>query len=333
MNPNCSQPAPWKLFLAFFLIYTAWGTTYLAIQLGVRDEALPPALFGGTRVCVAGLILLGFLAFRREPLRLPRRDVVGVVTASLLMFVGGNGLINVAEKTVNSGVAAVLVATTPLWIGLFAMLWPGGERLSWRGWVGLLVGLAGVAVLLTPKFQDDRPFFADLGPLLVLGSAASWALGSMLIRQSKLTGSHLTAAAYQMILGGGTLALLGVVLGEVQHLPERITLGAAGAWLYLLIVGSLIGFVAFNWLLGHVSAAKAGTYAYVNPIVAVLVGWAAGEQITAAILGGICVILTGVALVRGGDTKAPTPPVATTPDEGETSEVFKTSEVFANDRT
>jgi drug/metabolite transporter (DMT)-like permease len=219
----------------------------------------------------------------------------------VLLFVFGNGLITLAEKTVPSGVAAVLVATTPLWIALMEMLWPGGDRLTGRGWLGLLIGLAGVLLLLAPKLHDPADFLLDYGPLLVLGSAASWAFGSLVLRYRRLRCSHLTAAAYQMILGGGSLALVGLVVGEGSQLTrEHFTAGAAYAFFYLLIVGSLVGFVAFNWLLGQVSAAQAGTYAYVNPLVAVLVGLLDGEELTGWIVGGIAIILAGVALVRGG---------------------------------
>jgi drug/metabolite transporter (DMT)-like permease len=206
---------------------------------------------------------------------------------------------------VPSGVAAVLVATTPLWVGLLAMLWPGGERLGGRGWLGLLIGLGGVLILLAPRLHDPAALVADLGPLLVLGSAWSWALGSLLMRHHRLQGSHLTAAAYQMLLGGGCLAVVGLIVGETRHLPERLTPAAVGAFVYLLIVGSLVGFVAYNWLLGHVTAAQASTYAYVNPAVAVLVGWADGEDMTPWLLAGIGVILAGVALVRGGARPRP----------------------------
>jgi drug/metabolite transporter (DMT)-like permease len=303
MNPAdhspSHRPAAWALLLAFLLVYLSWGTTYLAIKRGVKDEQLPPALFGGVRVCLAGALLLGYVALRGGRLRLDRRDLAGVVVGGLLLFVGGNGLITLAEKTVPSGVAAVLAATTPLWIALLEMLWPRGERLSGRGWLGLGIGLGGVLVLLAPKLNEPGDFLSDAGPFLVLGSAASWALGALVLRHWRVRASHLAGAGYQMFLGGGSLALLGLVLGETNALPATITAGAAASFVYLLIVGSLVGFVAFNWLLGHVSAARAGTYAYVNPVVAVLVGCLLdGEELTGWILGGITIILAGVALVR-----------------------------------
>ncbi len=311
-TPARKHPATWALVLAFTLVYLSWGTTYLAIKKGVKDEELPPALFGGVRVGLAGLLLLGYLAARGQSVRLSRRDLGVVSAGGCILFVGGNGLITLAERTVPSGAAAVLAATTPLWIGVFGMLWPGGERLHARGWLGLAVGLGGVVLLLSPQLRDPAEFVRDYGPLLVLGSACFWAFGSVLMRHRRLSGSHLTAAAYQMAIGGGCLALLGVVSGEVERLPAQVTPGAVGAFCYLLVVGSLVGFVAYNWLLGHVSAAQVGTYAYVNPAVAILVAWAAGEEMTPWLLGGIAVILAGVALVRAG-----APPLAPAEEEPE----------------
>ncbi len=296
--PSRPRPPTWAIALAFGVVYITWGTTYLAIKQGVHDECLPFALFGGTRVCLAGLLVLGFLALRGQSLRISGRDLSHLLVGGVILFVGGNGLINLAETTVPSGAAAVLAATTPLWIALTELLWPRGERLGRRGWCGLLLGLVGVGLMLGPKLGDPAALLGDVGPLLVLGSAAAWGFGSVLMRHRRLRVNHLMAAAYQMVMGGGLLALLGLALGEAGRLPERPTPGAVGAYVYLLVVGSLLGFLAYNWLLGHVSAAKVGTYAYVNPVVAVLIAFAVGEEMTLEIVAGITVILTAVALVR-----------------------------------
>jgi drug/metabolite transporter (DMT)-like permease len=297
--PSKTRPPTWAIALAFAVVYTTWGTTYLAIKRGVHDEGLPPALFGGTRVFLAGLLVLGFLALRGHSLRVSLADLGSLVLCGAILFVGGNGLINLAETTVPSGVAAVLAATTPLWIALAELLWPRGERLGLRGWCGLLLGLGGVVLLMAPKLGDPAALLRDPGPLYVLGSAAAWALGSVLMRYRRLHMNHLTSAAYQMVIGGGLLSLLGLACGEAGRLPAQCTPGAVGAYLYLLIVGSLLGFLAYNWLLGHVSATQAGTYAYVNPVVAVLVAWVADDEMSIWIVAGISVILAGVALVRG----------------------------------
>jgi drug/metabolite transporter (DMT)-like permease len=310
------EMATWKLVLAFSVVYVSWGTTYFAIRAGVHSEHLPPALFGGVRVALAGWILFGFLTLRGEPLRMPKGELFWVILSGLLLFVGGNGLITFALDNVPSGVTAVLVAATPLWVALMEWAWPGGDRLSARGWLGLLIGLGGVSILLGPKILLDFRSLQDLGslgalfqqagPLWVLGSSLFWALGSLILRYHHRQGSRMASAAYQMIVGGMATALLGVGLGEMKQLSSnQLTWGAGLSFFYLLIVGSLMGFVAFNWLLGHVPAAMVGTYAYVNPLVAILVGWLlGGEEMTLSIIAGMVVILAGVALVRGGGATA-----------------------------
>jgi drug/metabolite transporter (DMT)-like permease len=301
------HPAPWKLALALALVYLSWGTTYLAIQEGVRT--LPPALFAGTRVCLAGLIVLAFLGLSGGTVGLSRRDALLAFLSGGLMFVGGNGLLTFAERTVPSGVAAVLAATAPLWIAVLESAWPHGERLRLRGWLGLLLGLAGVALIWSKEWMGQAAVLAEVGPFLVLGSAAAWAFGAFVHRHGRSRAPHLTAAAYQMALGGGSTALLGLAMGEAGQLtPDCLTWRAVGAFFYLLVVGSLIGFVAFNWLLGHAPAALTGTYAYVNPVVALLVGWMlADETPSSAVMGGVVVILLGVVLVRLGGVHPPRP--------------------------
>lgn len=298
--PVPSSPKTWQLVLAFSLVYLIWGTTYLAIKEGVKT--LPPALFGGVRICAAGTLILGYLLLRGERLRLTRREFFWTLLGAVFLFMGGNGLITAGQRTVPSGVASVLVATTPFWIALFEMLWPDGERLNPRGWLGLSIGMTGVLILLSPKLHNPGHFLQDVGPLLVIASAASWAIGSIISRYRRASISHLATAGYQMFLGGCSLVIVGLIFGEHYELDaEDLTTGAVGAFFYLLFVGSLIGFVAFNWLLGHVSAALVGTYAYVNPLVAILVGWLlGGEDLSAVLIGGMVVILVGVSLVRGG---------------------------------
>ncbi len=302
--PPARRAAPWQLALALTLVYMAWGTTYLAIRDGV--QTLPPGLFAGTRVALAGAVVLAFVAVTGGAVRLSARDALLAWLSGAVMFVGGNGLLTYAERTVPSGVAAVLAATTPLWMALLEAAWPRGERLTVRGWLGLLLGVAGVALLASEQLlTPPGAVLLDAGPLLVLGSAVAWAAGSFLSCHGWSQGLHLTAAAYQMLFGGGSMAAAALAIGEGSRLtPECLTWGAVGAFFYLLVVGSLVGFLAFNWLLGHAPAALAGTYAYVNPVVALLVGWLlAGERPSAAVLGGVAVILLGVALVRLGGVR------------------------------
>src|SRR5262245_21855325 len=226
------RPAPiWATVLAFGVMYIAWGTTYLAIQKGVRDEHLPPFLFGGLRLATAGIILLAFQACRGKPVWPRLADLPGLIGVSLLLFVLGNGMITVAEMTVDSGMASVLAATTPLWMALFAIFWPRGaqkvdslresteaskavrqstepsdarlpseattpERLTLWGWLGITLGVAGVFVL---NIDNLNGLFLDAGPWFVLISAASWALGSLLLKHLRPTGDHLSTAGQQLL--------------------------------------------------------------------------------------------------------------------------------------
>ena len=293
MGESSGRPVGW-IVLAFAAVYLSWGTTYLATRIGVGEEHMPPAIFGGSRVTLAGCVLLFYQWLAGTRLAIPRREIGWIILSGLLLFVGGNGLINVAQQTVESGRASILVATTPLWLALLEMLYPWGERLLPRGWVGLCIGLGGVLLLQPADISDHR------GPLLALGSAFCWAIGSLVLRHHRPTAPHLVVAAVQMIVGGGGLFLIGLAVGEVALLPDPIPPRAWLAYVYLLVIGSLVGFVAFNWLLGHVPATLVGTYAYVNPLIAVVVGWLlASEELSARMMAGMVVILVGVALVRG----------------------------------
>jgi drug/metabolite transporter (DMT)-like permease len=300
------RPAAWAVLLAFTVLYLSWGTTYLAIRIGVHDEHMPPCLFAGCRVASAGAILLGYLCLRGQA-RLRAGELLWVALSGVLLFVFGNGGLTIAEDKVASGTAAVLGATTPLWIGLIETFWPDGDRLTWRGWCGLFGGLAGVFLLVGGQLQSA--VFGEIWAMaLVLASSLAWAVGSLVVRHRRHGKVHLAAAAYQMVIGGGALALAGLAVGEGSALAKgSLTLKGIEAFLYLLVVGSLLGFVAFNWLLSHVSAAMVGTHAYVNPVIAILVGWLlAGEPLAASLIAGMVVILAGVCLVRGG-IKQPAP--------------------------
>ena len=259
-------------------------------------------------------MLLLYQIARGSGVGLYRGDLKKILTASVLLFLIGAAMMNVASETITSGVCAVLAATTPLWLGLFAMLWPSGERLTPRGWMGLLVGLSGVLLLVVPQISSREEFVKNIGVAYALLSAVSWAIGSLVLRHMRMKTSHLTAAGYQLVFGGLGMTLVGVILGETRRWPEQITPRTIEAFFYLLLIGSLAGFVAFNWLLGHVTAAKVGTYAYVNPVIAVFVGLIDGEAMTIWLVGGISVILTGVFLVRSGERPPQIAEVAA-PDE------------------
>jgi len=289
--------------LAFALVYLAWSTTFLAIRVGVHY--FPPGLFGGIRVGLAGLLILGYLAWRGESLRLSRPELLWASLIGLVLFLGGNFLITAGEQYVASSVAAVLAATSPLFMALIELAWPWGERPSVRGWLGLLAGFGGVLLMFTPRLlREPELLLHDAGPPLVLGSAFFWALGSFLLKRQRQRGPHLASAAYQMVVGGTGQVVLGLALGEAGKVTaDSFAWQAVYSFLHLLLFGSLVGFVAYTWLLGHVSTTQAGTYAYVTPILAIVVGGLLGdEKITGWIVGGMALILAGVALIR---TQAP----------------------------
>ena len=159
--PHLETPSPWAVATAFGLIYLSWGTTYFATGYAMQGLTMPPALFGGVRLLLAGSILLTWQACRGQSLRIGRADFLRLAPIAVFLFLMGNWFINLGQREVKSGVAAILIATTPLWIGMFGMFWPGGERLRWRGWLGLFVGFAGIVVTMAPEVQDDFSFAAN----------------------------------------------------------------------------------------------------------------------------------------------------------------------------
>jgi drug/metabolite transporter (DMT)-like permease len=304
------EPATWLVVLAFGLLYTSWSTTFFAIRIGVHSYQLPPWLFAGIRVFVAGVIVLAFLAWREPEQVLPStRDFLWIAWSGILLFVGGNGLMTVSLEQLPSGTGAVFTAATPLWLALMETLYPPGDKLPAAGWAGLFFGVVGVAILIAPEIRTPEKLLHNTAPLLLLGSTVLWALGSLTVRYKLRGAPHLAGAAWQMIIGGALLVAIGLIRGEGMQLgPQTLSTGAIGSFVYLVIVGSLIGFTAFNWLLVNVRATLVGTYAYVNPVLAVLLGCTLGkEALTFSIICGMVVILTAVALVRAAGVRKPAP--------------------------
>jgi drug/metabolite transporter (DMT)-like permease len=294
-----AAPPLWQIAIGFAILYVVWGTTYLAIKIGVGDEHLPPYLFGGSRIGLAGLVLLGIQAIRGQSLRFGRGEWPGLLYGTLFLFIGGNGLISYSLQFIPSGESAVLAATTTLWIALFSSCVPGGDRVRPLGWFGVVLGIAGVLVLESPMLRETGfSFTRNAGPWFALASAGAWGIGSVLTRLLPSKMPRLTASGWLMTLGGVGQLAVGLVIGErpsVTVAPATIAVFA-----YLLLFSSLIAFVAFQWLLHHVAATKVGTYAYVNPLVAVLLGaWWREEPLTAELFGGMAIILVAVFLVRG----------------------------------
>jgi drug/metabolite transporter (DMT)-like permease len=293
-----------RLFAAFAAVYLVWGSTYLAIRFAV--ETLPPLLMAGARFLLSGAILLAWARFR-EGAELPSRTAwrAGLISGTLLLL-GGNGGVAWAEQRVPSGVAALLVAVVPLWMVLLEWLRPGGRRPPVAVFLGVGLGLAGLALLVGPDAIRSGGTDATGAIVLVLASL-SWAAGSLYAKWAPGAAAGTSGAAAQMLAGGFVLLLAGIVAREPSHLDlahasTRSLLGFA----YLVTIGSLIGFTAYLYLLAHTSAAKAATYAYVNPVVAVFLGWAIGhEAVTSRTILAAAVILAGVAIITITRDSAP----------------------------
>lgn len=302
---------------AFATVYVVWGSTYLAIRIAI--ETMPPLLMAGTRFLLAGALLYAALG-RRWP-RPTRQHWVAATVIGGLMLLGGNGAVTWAEQWVPSGLAALLVATMPLWFVLHGWSWGGDGRPGLATTLGILVGLAGVALLVgfDPALGGRSEV---IGALVILLGAFSWAAGSLLSRGAALPRAPLQAVALEMLAGGALLTLAGLALGEGAALdPGAFSLRSLAAWAYLVVFGSIVAFSAYIWLLKATTPAKVSTYAYVNPVVAVFLGWAVlAEPITARTLVAAAIILGSVMLITTRRTARPgaaKEPSAST-EEGET---------------
>ena len=296
-----------KLLFAFAAVYTIWGSTYLAIRFSV--ETLPPLLMAGARFVLAGSLLLTWTLARRDRSRPTRRDwTTGLISGAFLLL-GGNGAVVWAEQQVPSGIAALLVAVVPLWMVLLDWLRPGGRRPVALVFLGLALGLGGLALLVGPDaLRGHAGSVSVTGAVILMLGSLSWAIGSLYTQRAPKPSSGTAGSGTQMVAGGACLLLVAIMTGEPAHLD----LGHASArsllaFAYLVTFGSLIGFTAYIYLLANTSAAKAATYAYVNPVVAVFLGWAlANEPVTTRTIVAAAVILAGVAIIT---VARDTPPV------------------------
>ncbi|HUR93687.1 MAG TPA: EamA family transporter [Gemmatimonadales bacterium] len=284
-----------KALVAYLLVCTVWGSTYLFIRIGVAH--LPPFLFAGVRFLIAGL-LLGAIVLALG-IRLPTRprDWRTLALTGVLFLCGANALVVWAEQFLASGIASVFVAAMPLWTALFDSIVPGGKTpLTWRVGIGLAIGFAGTALLAGITPQEIAT--AELrGPLALTFGSACWALGSVYWKRHPTETSPYSAAAVQMTIAGGLLCVFGLLLGEA---PAWHLEGAGlGAMVYLVLVGSLVGYTAYGYALEHASATVVGTYAYINPVVAVVLGWAVlHEPVTGRMLAAMALILGAVIWIQ-----------------------------------
>lgn len=291
-----------RVAFAFALVYVFWGSTYLGIRIAV--ERIPPILMAGLRFSVAGLVLLAVCAATGRIVRVGRRELARLAWIGFLLLSFSNAVLAWAELHVPSGLAALLVSVVPMWFLLIEqVVLPSGDRVTRKAVAGIALGALGVVVLFWPHLRVA----ADLGwwqagaAASLLVSSFTWAFGSVLARKWRLKVDPLVASGWQMTIAGLINVTVGVVLG--QHV--RATWDATGlaAVLYLVVFGSWVGYSAYVWLLRHVPTSKVATYAYVNPVIAVFLGWLVlGEPVDRFLLAGAAIILPAVALVTTAET-------------------------------
>ncbi|WP_246609068.1 EamA family transporter [Nonomuraea rhizosphaerae] len=294
MQPNTTDQhrSPLMIWSALVIVYVVWGSTYLGIRITI--ETVPPLISGTLRFAVAALLLGGFLVARKgwAVFRMTRRQFLGASVAGLLLLTGGNGMVSVAEQYISSGLAALLVASVPLWLVVFRIA--VRDRPLLMSLAGVLVGFCGVAAL---SLNGGGGASSTTGIVVILLASLSWSVGSFLSARISMPADPFAASTIEMMVGGLGLLVLSLSVGE--RLDLAAVSGRSWAGLaYLVLVGSLIGFTAYTWLLGNAPISLVSTYAYVNPVVAVLLGvLVVGEHVTTQILIGGAVIVLGVALV------------------------------------
>jgi drug/metabolite transporter (DMT)-like permease len=301
--PPTPQPATWKTLLAFAIIYFVWGSTFLAIRIGVQE--VPPFLFAAMRFFLAGVILYVWLLVQREHLSVGRQWL-SIILLATLIFVGDYGLVFWAEQTVPSGTTAVMLATIPAFMALSEILVLRTQRMTLRLALALLIGIAGVAVLVSRSVNLGGQPINGAGAIALIVAAMSWSVGSILTRKLPLPSSKVVSAGSQMLIGGMLLFLVSVLLGEHHNFhPATVSRAVWIALLYLTIAGSVIAFTAYVWLIHHESPTKVGTYAYVNPVIAVLLGYFfGGEPLgTRTILGTLFVLISVIVITTSSAKK------------------------------
>jgi drug/metabolite transporter (DMT)-like permease len=302
LETSSDRPAG-KILIAFAIIYFVWGSTFYAIRIGVHE--VPPLLFAAMRFFTAGAVMYGWLMARggRSP---TARQWVAASFLGLLIFVGDYGLLFWAEKRVPSGIAAVVLATIPVFIALCEIVLLRTQRLTVRLAVALLIGIAGVAVLVSHSFKLGDVPIDTLGAVALILAAFSWSISTVLTKRLPLPESKPMSSAAQMLSGGIMLVFASAIAGDFRGFnPSAVSPGAWFALVYLIVFGSIIGFTAYIWLLHHESPTKVGTYAYVNPVVAVLVGYFLGGEALGprTVLGTLCVLVSVVLITRAGAKK------------------------------
>ena len=294
---SSDRSSRFAVLLAFGLVYFFWGSTYLAIDIAV--ERIPPALMCGVRFLIAGTFMLAFCGLRGRKITYNLRQLGQVAIVGVLLLVGGNLTLSYAETHIASGLAALIIASTPLWFLVLDTLLLGDHHVSARGKLGLALGVAGLIVLLWPQLVATTAFGREQlwASLSLQGGSFSWALGSVLAKRWKSPEvDAFSATAWEMVFAGIANLLIALALGDLSRVVW--TPRGVGATLYLVVCGSWIGYTAYIFLLNHVPTSKVSTYAYVNPVVAVFLGWLIlHEPVNAYILGGSAIVVASVILV------------------------------------
>ena len=298
---SAPRPSGLAVIFAFGLVYFFWGSTYLAIDIAV--ERIPPALMCGLRFFIAGIFLLAFCGLRGKRICYESRQLGEMAVVGLLLLLGGNLTLSYAEKEIASGLAALILAVTPLWFLVLDKLLLGDHHISPRSKIGLGLGVLGLGVLLWPQLMATTSFGRTelWSSLSLIGGSFSWALGSVLAKKWKSPEvDPFSAMAWQMIAAGLGNWTVAIFLGDLSRAVW--TSRGVSAVFYLIVCGSWIGYTAYIWLLGHVPTSKVSTYAYVNPVVAVFLGWLVlHEKIDAHILAGSAIVILSVVLVTSAE--------------------------------
>ena len=299
MSSRPATPSRLALILAFAALYIVWGSTYLGIRFAI--DTIPPLLMAGARFFLAGVIMFGVARWQGAPRSSWAEWRTAAVVGTCLLFFG-NGGVTIAEQWVPSGLASLLVATVPIYIALLAWLSGSAPRPRPLVLLGLAGGFVGVGVLVSPALGATPPsgsHHAGLGMLILLFGSLVWSIGSLYSRGARNSASPLLSSAQTMLCGGALMFGAGLVSGEMRDLHlEKITALSLGAFVYLVLIGAIVGYTAYIWLLQHCDPSKVATYAYVNPVVAVLLGSLfAGETLTIRTMVAAAIIIGSVAVV------------------------------------
>jgi drug/metabolite transporter (DMT)-like permease len=298
---SSQHPNRWKVILAFGLVYLFWGSTYLAIDIAV--QTIPPALMCGLRFMVAGTVMLAVCALTGRKIFYSPRQILLASIVGLLLLMGGNLTLSYAELSVSSGLAALIVAITPLWFLVLDSLLLGDHHISRRGQAGLALGIVGLFILVWPQLQAGSVGRRELwASISLLGGSFSWALGSVLSKRWQSGMDVFSATGWQVIAAGVGNFIFAFLAEDIHHVQWSAR--GLGAVFYLVVCGSWIGYTAYIYLLEHVPTAKVSTYAYVNPVVAVFLGWLIlHEKVDGFILAGSAIVVLSVILVTSAKVK------------------------------